>query len=206
MKFKNTILVNQNTVSPSKIVCIGRNYVDHIHELGNEIPSEMVLFLKPNSAISTQLLSFHEEPLHYEMEIAFVIGNKEFFGVGVGIDLTKRKLQSTLKAKGLPWERAKAFDGAAVFSEFVKFDPSMSSLEATLHINGTLTQHAKTELMIYSPQQILAEVQQTFSLIEGDILMTGTPQGVGILNSGDRFAVKLWSPEHELLEQTWIAE
>lgn len=206
MKIKKSIHINQQTIYPSKIICVGRNYVEHIHELGNEIPEEMVLFLKPNSAIANQLISFHEEQLHYEVEIVFIVSDRQFFGVGVGVDLTKRKLQSTLKAKGLPWERSKAFDGSAIFSEFVQFDQPMETLEATLHINGKLTQQAKTKFMIYSPQQILAEVQKTFSLQDGDVIMTGTPKGVGKVNSGDCFEVKLLSEQHELIHQTWIAQ
>ena len=108
----NTISVNGNTVQPSKILCVGRNYRAHIEELGNEIPDSMVVFNKPNSAISDTLYSdINNQPLHYESELAFTVKEGKLDAVGFGLDLTKRALQSTLKAKGLPWERAKAFDG-----------------------------------------------------------------------------------------------
>ena len=98
--------------TPSKIVCVGRNYAEHIAELNNETPTSMVLFVKPNSAISQQLHAEHNgEALHYETELCFLIKNKQLAGVGLGLDLTKRSLQSALKEKGLPWERAKAATG-----------------------------------------------------------------------------------------------
>ncbi|MGL5358272.1 MAG: fumarylacetoacetate hydrolase family protein, partial [Shewanella sp.] len=112
-----------NAIYPTKIVCIGRNYVDHIHELGNEIPEDMVVFVKPNSAITTQLHSQHQgEALHYEAELCFLFQGGRFSHVAVGLDLTKRALQNQLKAKGLPWERAKAFDGAALLSPFIAIE------------------------------------------------------------------------------------
>jgi 2-keto-4-pentenoate hydratase/2-oxohepta-3-ene-1,7-dioic acid hydratase in catechol pathway len=101
-----SIIVDNTQVIPSKIICIGRNYVDHIAELGNEVPDEMVVFIKPNSSIAEQLSSYHDEPLHYEGELCFVYQLGRFSAVGFGLDLTKRQLQSKLKAKGLPWERA----------------------------------------------------------------------------------------------------
>ena len=116
----NTINVNGHTVQPSKILCVGRNYRAHIEELGNEVPDSMVVFNKPNSAISDTLRSdIDNQPLHYESELAFTVKGGNLHSVGFGLDLTKRGLQSALKAKGLPWERAKAFDGAALFSAFV---------------------------------------------------------------------------------------
>ena len=99
MKF-NTILVNEKAIKPSKIVCVGRNYVDHIRELNNEMPDQMVVFMKPNSAIADELQSTHEEQLHYEGEICFVVQNQQISAVGFGLDLTKRGLQGRLKAKG----------------------------------------------------------------------------------------------------------
>ncbi len=103
-------------VTPSKIVCVGRNYVAHIEELGNEIPEQMVVFNKPNSAIGDTLYANLGEPLHYESELAFMVRAGQLAAVAFGLDLTRRELQSRLKHRGLPWERAKAFDGAALFS------------------------------------------------------------------------------------------
>ena len=131
------VIVNKKQVTPSKIICIGRNYVDHIAELGNEVPDEMVVFLKPNSAISTQLQSFHQEALHYEAELCFLYQQGKFSAVAIGLDLTKRTLQTKLKSKGLPWERAKAFNGAAVFSNFALIDEIDHSLSLTLSIDDS---------------------------------------------------------------------
>ena len=108
-------------ITPSKVVCVGRNYVEHIYELGNEIPSNMVIFNKPNSAIGNKLYYFYEDT-RFEGEICFLIKDKKISGVGFGLDLTKADTQGYLKSKGLPWERAKAFDNSAVFSSFVPFD------------------------------------------------------------------------------------
>ncbi|MDG1121177.1 MAG: fumarylacetoacetate hydrolase family protein, partial [Glaciecola sp.] len=113
------IRVEGQSVTPSKIVCIGRNYVDHINELGNEMPTEPVIFIKPNSAITDTITFDLQEDIHYEAELTFVVQGGALSGVGIGLDLTKRAVQSQLKAKGLPWERAKAFDGSAVLSDFV---------------------------------------------------------------------------------------
>ncbi len=127
-----SVRLNGNEVFPSKIVCIGRNYVEHIRELGNEIPTEPVIFIKPNSAIAENIHSNDSEEIHFEGEISFMVRSGELAAVGFGLDLTKRNLQSRLKAKGLPWERAKAFDGAAVFSEFVSFDGGINDLRLEL--------------------------------------------------------------------------
>ncbi len=120
--------------SVSKIVCVGRNYVEHIEELGNETPESIVLFNKPNSAISDELFYFSEDT-RFEGEICFLIENKKINRVGFGLDLTKANIQSYLKSKGLPWERAKSFDGSAVFSEFVEFNGNLESLKMELFIN-----------------------------------------------------------------------
>ena len=177
-----TVMLENKAIAPSKILCIGRNYVDHIHELGNEIPDDMVVFFKPNSAISTQLYSQHlGETLHYETELCFLYQQGRFSHVGVGLDLTKRELQSKLKAKGLPWEKAKAFDGAALFSPFVAIDDPSAQFQFSLSIDGVLTQEGDIDLMIYPPQTILSELQRFTRLEDGDIVMTGTPKGVGII-------------------------
>ncbi|SQH76315.1 Fumarylacetoacetate hydrolase family protein [Shewanella benthica] len=202
----NRITANKSVVTPSKVVCVGRNYVEHIKELNNEVPDEMVLFVKPNSAISTELVSFHQEAIHYEAELCFVVENGQFSAVGLGLDLTKRALQSRLKAKGLPWERAKAFDGSVVFSEFVAIESVSESLTFELMINDELIQVGNIALMMNKPEEILVEIQSFMSLIDGDIVMTGTPKGVGVVNRGDKFSAKLYNKELLLTQVCWTAQ
>ncbi|MPY24794.1 fumarylacetoacetate hydrolase family protein [Shewanella psychropiezotolerans] len=202
----NRVTVDKRVVRPSKVVCVGRNYVEHIKELNNEVPDEMVLFVKPNSAISTELVSFHQEAIHYEAELCFVVENGQFSAVGLGLDLTKRGLQSRLKAKGLPWERAKAFDGSVVFSEFVAIESVSESLTFELMINDVRIQVGTIALMLNKPEQILAEIQSFMSLIDGDIVMTGTPKGVGVVNRDDKFNAKLYDKELLLTQACWTAQ
>ena len=199
----NNIIVKGNLVSPSKVVCIGRNYVAHIQELNNELPEQAVIFVKPNSAISSEIFSTGDDIIHYEGEISFVIEKGEISAVGFGLDLTKRAVQSRLKAQGLPWERAKAFDSSAVFSEFVGFSGNIDALSLRLFINGQLTQQAETALMIWKPLQIIEEVTAFMSFADGDILMTGTPQGVGPLCPGDKFVAQIFDGGTLLIEQHW---
>lgn len=200
------ICVNGKYTKPGKIVCVGRNYVEHIKELGNEIPENMVIFLKPNSSISDTLISEHlGEVIHYEGEISFLYENGVFSSVAFGLDLTKRGLQSRLKEKGLPWERAKAFDGAALFSEFVAFNGNVSELSLELEINSEIVQSAKTDMMMYKPEEILREIEQFMTLENGDIIMTGTPKGVGLIKPGDIFTCKIREQDEILVETTWTA-
>ena len=201
----NVVIVDKKQVTPSKIICIGRNYVDHIAELGNEVPDEMVVFLKPNSAISTQLQSFHQEVLHYEAELCFLYQQGKFSAVAIGLDLTKRTLQAQLKAKGLPWERAKAFNGAAVFSDFVLINEIDSDLSLALSIDGNLTQAGGVELMMVKPDDILTQLQEFIDLEDGDIVMTGTPKGVGKIVSGSQFIGKVICQDKTLVSATWLA-
>jgi len=193
-------------INPSKIVCIGRNYVEHIKELNNEIPSEPVIFMKPNSAISDQIIFDDNDTVHYEGEISFVVNKGKLAAVGFGLDLTKREIQSQLKVKGLPWERAKAFDGSAVFSDFVGFEGNIENLRMELYINDQLRQIGGCDLMLYKPDEILAEICRFMTLEKGDIIMTGTPKGVAAINRGDIFAGKIFSKNKLLVESTWIVE
>jgi 2-keto-4-pentenoate hydratase/2-oxohepta-3-ene-1,7-dioic acid hydratase in catechol pathway len=204
----NTIIVNGKVVTPSKIVCVGRNYVDHINELGNDVPTDMVVFNKPNSAITSTLKSFEGEPLHYEGEICFVYEKGGFSAVGFGLDLTKRTLQSELKAKGLPWERAKAFDGSALFSEFSLLTDSIlvDGLVIQLKINDTLRQHGGVKLMMYKPDDILARIQTFMTLEDGDIVMTGTPKGVGEIETGQKFEGQILFEDKIVVNALWVAE
>ncbi|MGF1889780.1 fumarylacetoacetate hydrolase family protein [Photobacterium profundum] len=202
----NQITFNGSLVTPSKVVCVGRNYVEHIHELGNEVPNEMVLFVKPNSAISSSLLASHNgDELHYEGEISFLYQNGKFSAVAFGIDLTKRSVQNVLKSKSLPWERSKAFNGSAVFSEFVSLQSEPSLLGLTLSINNTLIQEGDTQLMLYKPDEILAEIQSFMTLTDGDIVMTGTPKGVGKIIAGDVYIGTVTQNGKTLIRHQWTA-
>jgi len=198
-----TVLLNGQKITPSKVVCIGRNYVEHITELNNEVPTEPVIFIKPNSAISTEIKTHPVDVIHYEAELSLVVENNQFIAVGIGLDLTKREIQSVLKSKSLPWERAKAFDGSAVFSEFVKIDNKVQSLSLVLLINDQVIQQANYDLMIYKPAQIVAAVSDFMSFENNDILMTGTPKGVGKVNQGDQFTGQLYDQNKLLLTQSW---
>lgn len=204
-----TLFVNDNAITPSKVVCIGRNYADHIAELNNEVPSEPVIFVKPNSAIATELRAGNEqgdgEAIHYEGEISFLVTDGKLSAVGFGLDLTKRAVQSRLKAKGLPWERAKSFDGAAVFSGFAAFDGDSSELSLELYINDTLIQEGGYPLMLHKPEALLDEVQRFMSFENGDVLMTGTPAGVGIVDRGDVFHGKILRQGKLIVEARWTA-
>ncbi|WP_394129778.1 fumarylacetoacetate hydrolase family protein [Shewanella maritima] len=200
----------KNESTPSKIICIGRNYVAHIQELGNEIPTQMVMFVKPNSAISEQLNSRHQQVLHYETELCFSVQNNRLLAVAVGLDLTKRELQSELKRRQLPWERAKAFNGSAVFSPFItlpaEMDATMQTWSFTLEINGQLMQLGHSQLMMYSLKHILDDLAQFMDLEDGDVLMTGTPKGVGVVTKDSWFTVKLWQGlDYESDEQLKLA-
>ena len=200
-----TVNFNSREIIPSKIVCIGRNYVEHIKELGNEISTSMVIFMKPNSSISSKLLTCKDEKIHYEGEISFIVFDGRIKGVGFGLDLTKREIQSKLKEKGLPWERAKAFDGACVFSDFVKFDGNTNSLHVKLFINDKLTQDGSVTHMLYKPKEMIKEINSFSTLEDGDIVMSGTPKGVGVVKSGDKFVGQIFEDSKLLIEKEWIA-
>lgn len=201
----NSIIVENRRVVPSKIVCVGRNYLEHISELNNELPDEPVFFFKPNSAIGEDLHAFHQEPLHYEGELSFLYEDGRFTAVGFGLDITKRALQNKLKAKGLPWERCKAFDGSALFSRFVGIAAVSRHLGLELHINSKLTQSADIGMMIYAPDAILAHLAGFTRLENGDIVMTGTPKGVGQIHAGDAFCGKVVAQGEAICTGTWVA-
>jgi 2-keto-4-pentenoate hydratase/2-oxohepta-3-ene-1,7-dioic acid hydratase in catechol pathway len=193
-------------VIPSKIVCIGRNYVAHIKELGNDLPEEMVVFCKPNSSITSQLRASHQhEELHYEAEICYMARGGHLAAVSCGLDLTKRDLQGRLKAKGLPWERAKAFDGAALFGSFVALPSLETELGIELLVDGVTRQKGSTALMLFSPSRIVAELSSFMTLEDGDIIMTGTPAGVGRVIAGEMFETRLLTEERCLVNSRWLA-
>ena len=200
-----SVELNGIEVQPTKIVCIGRNYVEHIQELNNEMPTEPVVFIKPNSSISNNINTSKIEEIHYEGEICFLIKYGKISGVGFGLDLTKRSLQTTLKSKGLPWERAKSFDKSAVFSEFVECN-DIQSYKMELYINDHLKQSANYQLMIHKPEVLLKEINSFLTLEDSDIIMTGTPKGVGVINSGDKFTGKILCGENVIIEKSWEAQ
>lgn len=197
----NSIVIGEKLINPSKVVCIGRNYVDHIKELNNETPDNMVFFIKPNSSISQQLkFPKNFSSCHYEAEISFLIEENSISAVGFGLDLTLREVQSKLKEKGLPWERAKAFDGSAVFSNFVPFNDDLEKLSVELYINDELKQKGGVDLMINEPHDIIDEARTFMSFEDGDILMTGTPSGVGKFFKDDVFVGKILFEDKVLVE------
>jgi len=199
----NEISFQKKKYYPSKVICIGRNYVEHIQELNNEVPTEPVIFIKPNSSISKNLYLHETDSIHYEGEISLLIESGNFIGVGFGLDLTKRDVQSTLKKKGLPWERAKAFDNSALFSDFVPITDPISQLRMELVINDKIVQKADVSLMLNKPDSLLNEIKTFLSLEDGDILMTGTPKGVGEINPLDVLKGKVFSGDKLLVEHSW---
>lgn len=200
----NTIKLDGKDVVPSKIICIGRNYVDHIEELNNVVPTEPVIFLKPNSAISSNICYNNNDEIHFEGEISFLIRSGEIFAVGFGLDLTKRAVQSVLKEKRLPWERAKAFDKSAVFSEFISYNGNVNGLRMELYINGDLVQKTGCERMLNKPEKIVSEVGCFLTLEDNDVIMTGTPKGVGAIHKGDEFIGRVFEQEKLLVEGEWV--
>lgn len=184
-----------------KIICIGRNYAEHAQELGNEVPTSPVIFMKPDTAVLKKGSDFYipefSKDIHYELEVVLKIskGGKyiqeenadKYYGeIGLGIDFTARDLQTQLKEKGLPWELAKGFDGSAVISEFYKKeDFNLKDLNFSLLKNKQEVQNGNTSLMIFSPEKIIAFVSQYFTLRVGDLIFTGTPKGVGKVSEND---------------------
>ncbi|MCP4457348.1 MAG: fumarylacetoacetate hydrolase family protein [Cytophagales bacterium] len=185
-----------------KIICIGRNYVDHIKELGNERPTDPIIFMKPDTAILKNNDPFYfpdfSNDIHHEVEVLIRINKQgksieqKFAGdyydkIGLGIDFTARDLQTLAKEKGLPWERAKAFNGSAPISKFIpKGDKDMTNLNFKLLKNGEEVQNGNTSLMLWPIDELISYVSRFFTLQIGDIIFTGTPRGVGSVKIGDR--------------------
>lgn len=191
-----------------KIICIGRNYVEHAKELGNMVPDEPVIFMKPKSALVTPGMNFCYPPftneLHYECELVYKISkngkyinskySQQYYNeITLGIDFTARDVQSELKKKGLPWEKAKAFDQSAVIGKFIKYSDinHNGSIRFELKKNGEVVQIGNSDHMIFNIDDILADVSQYFTLNIGDLIFTGTPQGVGETVVGDVFEATL---------------
>ena len=196
-----------------KIICIGRNYADHIKELENEKPKDPVVFHKPDTAPLLKGQPFFipqfSEDVHYEVEVLVKINRigkhiqpqfapKYYDEIGLGIDFTARDLQTQLKAKGLPWEKAKGFDGSAVIGRWINKNdlPPVDKLQFELIKNDKIVQQGNTSLMLFKIDELIAYVSQFFTLKIGDVLFTGTPAGVGPVAINDRLIGKLES--HEL--------
>lgn len=185
-----------------KIICIGRNYVDHISELNNEKPTEPVIFMKPDTAVLPKKTPFvipaFSNDVHHEVEILIKIckvgkyispkfAHKYYEEIGLGIDFTARDVQAKLKEKGLPWEKAKSFDHSAVIGTFLskKDFSSVENINFELKSNGQSVQIGNTNLMLWKIDELVAYVSQYFTLKKGDIIFTGTPKGVAKVVEGD---------------------
>lgn len=185
-----------------KIICIGRNYADHIKELENERPDEPVIFMKPDTAVVQKQFPFvipeFSNDVHHEVEILVKINkvgkyidakfaHKYYDEIGLGIDFTARDLQVKLKEKGLPWEKAKAFDGSAVVGDFLSKTglADLQNINFELTNNGEVVQQGNTSLMLWKIDELVAYASQYFTLRTGDIIFTGTPKGVAAVKEGD---------------------
>lgn len=199
------ITFNGQPIKPGKVVCVGKNYAAHIAEMASVAADDMVVFMKPATSIGQKLMSVMSEPLHYEGEICLMILDGQVGGVGFGLDLTKRATQAKLKAAGLPWERSKAFTGSALFSDFVPAPESLDQLGIELHVDGSLRQKGDVSLMLYPPLVILQELNQFLRLEDYDIVMTGTPAGVGMVLAGECFHGRILDGEQELVSAEWTA-
>ncbi|MDL2199787.1 fumarylacetoacetate hydrolase family protein [Halopseudomonas aestusnigri] len=204
-----------------KVVCVGRNYAEHARELNNPVPTEPLLFIKPATSVVPMAPSIKlvqgRGPVHYETEIALLIGaplsgmvseeeaEAAIIGVGLALDLTLRELQDQLKAKSHPWERAKAFDGACPLSPFVPKAQAgdLHALSLQLDINGERRQQGSAAEMITPIVALVRYIANQFSLLPGDVVITGTPAGVGVLNPGDELTLAIAG---KLQVQTRIAE
>ncbi len=198
-----------------KIICIGRNYREHAYELNNPVPKEPVIFMKPDTALLRNNEPFYypdfSQEIHYELEVVVKIcrvgkaiaeqfAPRYYNEIGLGVDLTARDIQQRCKEKGLPWERAKAFDFSAVQSKFINKEelPSVDALHFQLKKNGQLVQDGFTGDMLFPINKLIAEISKIFTLKIGDLIYTGTPAGVGALQVGDRLVGTLES--HKLLD------
>ena len=203
--------------SIGKVVCVGRNYAAHAEELGNEVPKAPILFMKPaSSVVSIRQGVVRPNPAlygetHYEAELCVQLAadlsaatieeaKQAVGGVTLGLDLTLRELQAELKEKGHPWERAKCFDGACVLGDWL--DPQVfgdfTDIHYQLTINNALTQDGNSALMLFPVYELLVNISHAFSLQAGDVIMTGTPSGVGALQAGDQLSLKLGAHEWQV--------
>jgi 2-keto-4-pentenoate hydratase/2-oxohepta-3-ene-1,7-dioic acid hydratase in catechol pathway len=195
-----------------KIICIGRNYTEHIKELANERPEEPVVFIKPDSSVLPKEQDFYipdfTHNVHYEVEVLVKIckvgkhiderfAHKYYDEIGLGIDFTARDLQSALKEKGLPWEKSKGFDGSAVIGKWLPKSnfKDLNNLNFSLIRNNEMVQEGNTSLMLWKIDELIAYVSKFFTLKKGDVLFTGTPAGVGKIATNDYLSGKLEGQE-----------
>lgn len=199
---------NKTPVAIANIFCVGRNYAAHAAEMNSPTLDLPMIFLKPSSAVATekkpiQLPTFSQD-VHYETELVILIGKggvaitqenawDYIAGYGIGLDLTARDIQAEAKKKGHPWTLAKGFIGAACVSQFVAANElkNPSDCHFTLLHNGELKQSGETRLMLFSIPYLISYISSVFGLTEGDLIFTGTPEGVGKLNSGDKLQLNL---------------
>ena len=185
-----------------KIICIGRNYAEHAKELGNEIPENPVIFMKPDTAVLKKGSDFYipefSDDVHYELEVVLKICKEGkhiadkfaanyYDEIGLGIDFTARDLQNKLKEKGLPWEKSKAFDGSAIIGDFLPKNSftSLENINFELTNNGKSVQKGNTSQMLWKIDELIAYVSQYFTLKKGDLIFTGTPEGVAKVSEKD---------------------
>jgi len=204
IKIKNS----NKEISIGKIVCVGRNYVEHIHELGNEIPENPVIFLKTVSSViysgDTIVYPSFSNEMHHETELVLLIGEnikdtdietseRAITGYGIGLDMTLRDIQADLKKKGHPWTIAKCFDTSTVLSEFVEKSSHKLTLDETisLKINGEFRQKDQLNKMLHKPAQIVQYISSLMKLETGDLIFTGTPKGVGKVEKEDNLEAEL---------------
>jgi 2-keto-4-pentenoate hydratase/2-oxohepta-3-ene-1,7-dioic acid hydratase in catechol pathway len=196
------------SLMPSKVVCIGRNYAEHARELNNPITAEPMLFMKPVTSIVDMtepiIIDWEKGVVHHELEISVLIGQalaqctkqqaaSAIYGIGVALDLTLRGLQNELKQKGHPWEKAKAFDGSCPLSAFepIKSFDALDNIELQLTVNSAVRQKGSSRQMLTDMVSLLEYISRWFTLLPGDVVLTGTPAGVGPLGPGDELIVDL---------------
>ncbi len=197
-----TLPTSQQTLVPGKIICIGRNYALHAREMGSEAPETPILFLKPSSALVGSggriVLPPQSQDVHHEVELVVVIGRggknipvaqarEHIDGYAVGLDMTARDVQAEAKKKGLPWTVAKGFDTFAPLGEFALASAvaDVQDLEVSLRVNGEVRQQGRTADMLFSVADLVAYCSTIFTLLPGDLIYTGTPEGVGPVQTGD---------------------
>lgn len=199
--------MKRNSLKVGRVFCIGRNYVEHVHELSSAMPSKPVVFIKPASCLvgPGEEIHFpkHGSELHHEVEIVVKVGREGRVGteqealsfvhsITVGLDLTLRDVQKDLKQKGLPWEIAKAFEQSAPVGDFIPYDQSLDlkNISFGCKVNGIETQRGNTRQMIFPIDRLLVHLSKIWVLRPGDLIYTGTPSGVGPLKIGDRIEVE----------------
>lgn len=202
--------INGNAIDlpVAKVICVGRNYLDHIDEMKSAVPAEPLLFMKPKAALcaldAPLVIPANLGECHNELEVAILLKSpltnadinevkQAIWGVGIGLDLTLRDVQASLKAQGYPWERAKSFDASAPVSGFVAWSEvtDIDDLHFTLTVNGELRQQGHTAMMMHKALALIAHMSCVFSLEAGDVILTGTPKGVGPLCAGEAIRATL---------------